>query len=146
MKLLLNENQNKELIYSIKGDPNLLINKQVKVYYDITRHMFSVTFGGIVVLKADYVRLMNVKFLVGEKGNEIVRSVKQKNVHAYVTGTLVDYCEFPCDDIPTPESNIVIKYNPYFDETFIVKKTRESIYGAKEVQMINLDDKIFLVN
>ena len=146
MKLILNEIQNKELIYSIKGDPNLLINKQVKVYYDITRHMFSVTFGGIVVLKADYVRLMNVKFLVGEKGKEKVRSVKQKNVHAYVTGTLVDYCEFPCDDIPTPESNIVVKYNPYFDETFVIKKTREPIFTANEVQMINLDDKIFLVN
>ena len=146
MKLILNEIQNKELIYSIKGDPNLLINKQVKVYYDITRHMFSVTFGGIVVLKADYVRLMNVKFLVGEKGKEKVRSVKQKNVHAYVSGILLDYCEFPCDDIPIPESNTVIKYNPYFDETFVIKKTREPIFTANEVQMINLDDKIFLVN
>ena len=108
--------------------------------------MFSVTFGGIVVLKADYVRLMNVKFLVGEKGKEKVRSVKQKNVHAYVTGILVDYCEFPCDDIPIPESNTVIKYNPYFDETFVIKKTREPIFTANEVQMINLEDKIYLVN
>lgn len=146
MKLVLSESQNKELIYSIKDDPKLLINKYVKVYYDITRHMFSVTFGGIVVLKADYVRLKNVKFLVGEKGKEKVRSVKQKNVHAYVTGTLLDYCEFPCDDIPIPESNTVIKYNPYFDETFVIKKTREPIFTANEVQMINLEDKIYLVN
>jgi hypothetical protein len=146
MKLILNESQSKELIYSIKDDPKLLINKYVKVYYDITRHMFSVTFGGIVVLKADYVRLKNVKFLVGEKGKEKVRSVKQKNVHAYVTGTLLDYCEFPCDDIPIPESNTVIKYNPYFDETFVIKKTREPIFTANEVQMINLEDKIYLVN
>ena len=122
------------------------INKQVKVYYDITRHMFSVTFSGIVVLKADYVRLKNVKFLVGEKGKEKVRSVKQKNVHAYVTGTLIDYCEYPCDDIPSPEGNVVIKYNPYFDESFIIKKTKEPIFSADEVEMINLDDKIFLVN
>lgn len=146
MKLVLSESQSKELIYSIKDDPKLLINKYVKVYYDITRHMFSVTFGGIVVLKADYVRLKNVKFLVGEKGKEKVRSVKQKNVHAYVTGTLLDYCEFPCDDIPIPESNTVIKYNPYFDETFVIKKTREPIFTANEVQMINLEDKIYLVN
>lgn len=146
MKLVLSESQNKELIYSIKDDPKLLINKYVKVYYDITRHMFSVTFGGIVVLKADYVRLKNVKFLVGEKGKEKVRSVKQKNVHAYVTGTLLDYCEFPCDDIPIPESNTVIKYNPYFDETFVIKKTREPIFTANEVQMINLEDKIYLIN
>ena len=146
MKLVLSESQSKQLIYSIKDDPKLLINKYVKVYYDITRHMFSVTFGGIVVLKADYVRLKNVKFLVGEKGKEKVRSVKQKNVHAYVTGTLLDYCEFPCDDIPIPESNTVIKYNPYFDETFVIKKTREPIFTANEVQMINLEDKIYLVN
>lgn len=146
MKLLLNESQSKDLIYSIKGDPNLLINKHVKVYYDITRHMFSVTFGGIVVLKADYVRLENVRFLVGEKGKEKVRSVKQKNVHAYVTGTLIDYCEFPCNDIPSPESNIVVKYNPYLDDTFVIKKTREPIFRANEVEMINLDDKIFLVS
>lgn len=146
MKLVLSESQSKELIYSIKDDPKLLINKYVKVYYDITRHMFSVTFGGIVLLKADYVRLKNVKFLVGEKGKEKVRSVKQKNVHAYVTGTLLDYCEFPCDDIPIPESNTVIKYNPYFDETFVIKKTREPIFTANEVQMINLEDKIYLVN
>lgn len=146
MKLVLSESQSKELIYSIKDDPKLLINKYVKVYYDITRHMFSVTFGGIVVLKADYVRLKNVKFLVGEKGKEKVRSVKQKNVHAYVTGTLLDYCEFPCDDIPIPESNTVVKYNPYFDETFVIKKTREPIFTANEVQMINLEDKIYLVN
>ena len=108
--------------------------------------MFSVTFSGIVVLKADYVRLKNVKFLVGEKGKEKVRSVKQKNVHAYVTGTLIDYCEYPCDDIPSPEGNVVIKYNPYFDESFIIKKTKEPIFSADEVEMINLDDKIFLVN
>jgi len=146
MKLILNEVQNKELIYSIKDDPNLLINKYVKVYYDITRHMFSVTFGGIVVLNADYVILKNVKFLIGEKGKEKVRSEKQKNVHAYVAGTLLDYCEFPCDDIPIPDTNTVIKYNPYFDETFLIKKTKEPIYTANEVQMINLEDKIYLVN
>jgi hypothetical protein len=146
MKIVLKESQTNELISFIKKDPNLLIKKQVKVYYDITRHMFSVTFSGIVVLKADYVRLKNVKFLVGEKGKEKVRSVKQKNVHAYVTGTLIDYCEYPCDDIPSPEGNVVIKYNPYFDESFIIKKTKEPIFSTDEVEMINLDDKIFLVN
>ncbi len=146
MKLLLSESQNKELIYSIKGDPNLLINKHVKVYYDITRHMFSVTFGGIVVLKADYVRLKNVKFLVSETGKQKVRKVKQKNVHAYVTGTLIDYCENPCENMPSPERDVVIKYNPYFDDTFLIKKTQEPIFRANEVEMINLDNKIFLVN
>ncbi len=48
--------------------------------------------------------------------------------------------------MPTPETNTVIKYNPYFDETFLIKKTKEPIYRANDVQMINLEDKIFLVN
>ena len=107
--------------------------------------MFSVTFGGIVVLKADYVRLKNVKFLVSETGKQKVRKVRQKNVHAYVTGTLIDYCENPCEDMPQPERDVVIKYNPYFDDTFLIKQTQEPIFRADEVEMINLENKIFLV-
>ena len=145
MKIVLKESQTNELISFIKKDPNLLIKKQVKVYYDITRHMFSVTFSGIVVLKADYVRLKNVKFLVGEKGKEKVRSVKQKNVHAYVTGTLIDYCEYPCDEIPTPSSDKVVTYNPYKNDTFVFKNTEEPVYHAQEVDMINAKNKLFVV-
>ncbi len=81
MKLILNEAQNEQLITQIKKDPELLVGKKVKVYYDVNRHMFSVTYSGIVVLKADYVRLENCTFLVGEKGRERVRAEGQKNVH-----------------------------------------------------------------
>jgi hypothetical protein len=59
---------------------------------------------------------------------------------------LEDYCEFPCDNIPEPESNNVITYNPYKYESFVVKDTEEPIYNANEVEMINLKDKIFLIN
>ena len=40
MKIVLKESQTNELISFIKKDPNLLIKKQVKVYYDITRHLY----------------------------------------------------------------------------------------------------------
>jgi hypothetical protein len=145
MIVLITESQKKELISNLKNDTDSLIGKKVKAYYDITRHMFSVTFGGIVVLKADYVRLENVRFLVSESGKSRVRSEKQKNVHAYVSGTLVDYCKNPCEDLPKPKNNVVITYNPYRDEFFNIKSTGEIIRRADEVEMINSKDKIFLV-
>jgi hypothetical protein len=40
----------------------------------------------------------------------------------------------------------VITYNPYKYESFVVKDTEEPIYNANEVEMINLKDKIFLIN
>jgi predicted AAA+ superfamily ATPase len=48
--------------------------------------------------------------------------------------------------MPSPERDVVIKYNPYFDDTFLIKKTQEPIFRANEVEMINLENKIFLVN
>jgi hypothetical protein len=145
MKLILNEAQNEQLITQIKKDPELLVGKKVKVYYDVNRHMFSDTYSGIVVLKADYVRLENCTFLVGEKGRERVRAEGQKNVHAYVTGTLTDYCKNPCEVIPQPETGIVITYNPKRDEFFHIKDTGEMIKKAEEVEMINRENKIFLI-
>ena len=123
----------------------MLVGKRVKTYYDVNRHMFSVTYSGIVVLKADYVRLKNVTFLVGEKGKERVRAEGQKNVHAYVTGTLIDYCKNPCEVIPNSETGIVITYNPKRDEFFNIRETGELIYNADEVELINRENKIFLV-
>lgn len=145
MKLILNEAQNYQLISQIKKDPELLVGKKVKTYYDVNRHMFSVTYSGIVVLKADYVRLKNVTFLVSEKGKERVRKEGQKNVHAYVTGTLTDYCKNPCEVIPEPETGIVITYNPKRDEFFNIRETGKLIYNADEVELINRENKIFLI-
>jgi hypothetical protein len=98
------------------------------------------------VLKADYLKLSDVEFRVREGGKQKVRKETRKNVHAFVIGYLEDYCEFPCDNIPEPESNNVITYNPYKYESFVVKDTEEPIYNANEVEMINLKDKIFLIN
>ena len=142
MKIIITEDQ-EELL---KNKINDLVGKKVMCYYDLHKRTFSVTYKGLVMLKADYLRLSDVEFRVRQGGKQKVRDEQRKNVHAFVIGYLDDYCEFPCDDIPNPESNEVVTYNPYNHDSFVVKSTDEPIYRANEIEMINIKDKIFLIN
>ena len=123
---------------------NLFLGKKVMVYYNLHKHTFSVTYDSKVIMHADYVKLGDVEFRVRKGGKERVRSEKSKNVHAFVIGKLLDYCEYPCDDIPNPNSNITVTYYPNEYDSFIYKSTSEPIYSAKEVVLANLRDKIFV--
>jgi hypothetical protein len=124
---------------------NLFLGKKVMVYYNLHKHTFSVTYDGKVIMYADYVKLGDVEFRVRQGGKEKVRSEKSKNVHAFVIGKLLDYCEYPCDDLPTPTSNKVVTYNPYKFDSFVYKDSEEPVYRANEVDMINSKDKLFVV-
>jgi len=124
---------------------SLFIGKKVMVYYNLHKHTFSVTYDGKVIMHADYVKLGDVEFRVRKGGKERVRSEKSKNVHAFVIGKLLDYCEYPCDETPTPSSDKVVTYNPYKNDTFVFKNTEEPVYHAQEVDMINAKNKLFVV-
>jgi hypothetical protein len=120
--------------------------KRVMVYYNLHKHTFSVTYKSKVILHADYVKLKNVEFRVREGGKEKVRDEKRKNVHAFVIGTLVDYCSYPCDNIPQEPTDNVVTYDPYKYDSFVYKQTEEPVYKAKEVDMINQKNKLFVIN
>lgn len=122
-----------------------LIGKRVMVYYNLHKHTFSVTYKSKVVLHADYVKLKNVEFRVRPTGKEKVRKEKSKNVHAFVIGTLEDYCVYPCDNIPEEESDKIVTYDPYKYDSFVYKSTEEPVYNAKEVDMINKKNKLFII-
>jgi hypothetical protein len=124
---------------------SLFIGKKVMVYYNLHKHTFSVTYDSKVIMYADYVKLGDVEFRVRQGGKEKVRSEKSKNVHAFVIGKLLNYCEYPCDEMPTPSSDNVVTYNPYKHDTFVFKNTEEPVYYAQEVDMINAKDKLFVV-
>ena len=83
MKVLITESQ----------FDNLFLGKKVMVYYNLHKHTFSVTYNSKVIMHADYVKLGDVEFRVRKGGKERVRSEKAKNVHAFVIGKLLDYCE-----------------------------------------------------
>jgi hypothetical protein len=122
------------------------IGKKVKVYYNLHLHTFSVVYKTKVVLHADYVKLGDVEFRVRKGGREKVRVDKQKNVHAFVIGDLIDYCEYPCENLPEESSTRVVTYNPYKHDSFVYKDTETPVFNAKEVDMINLKNKLFVIN
>jgi hypothetical protein len=135
MKLIITESQ----------FDNLFLGKKVMVYYNLHKQTFSVTYDSKVVIHADYVKLGDVEFRVRKGGKERVRLEKSKNVHAFVIGNLLDYCEYPCDNIPNPPSDMIVTYNPYKDNSFVYKNSEEPVYRAKEVNMINSKNKLFVV-
>jgi hypothetical protein len=135
MKLLITESQ----------FDNIFLGKKVMVYYNLHKHTFSVTYDSKVIMHADYVKLGDVEFRVRKGGKEKVRSEKSKNVHAFVIGTLLEYCEYPCNYIPNPPSDKIITYNPYKYDSFVYKNSEEPVYRAKEVDMINSQNKLFVV-
>jgi hypothetical protein len=122
------------------------LGKRVMVYYNLHKHTFSVTYKSKVILHADYVKLGDVEFRVRKGGKEKVRVEKSKNVHAFVIGNLLDYCQYPCDNIPSEPNDNIVTYNPYKYDSFVYKNTEEPVYNAKEVEMINLKNKLFVIN
>ena len=87
-----------------------------------------------------------VTFEAPQSFNEVIKKVdvEEETLNSLQEKASSNPQEF--DDIPEPESNNVITYNPYKYESFVVKDTEEPIYNANEVEMINLKDKIFLIN
>ena len=138
MRIIITEEQNNMLLDS-------LIGQRVKVYYNLHKHTFSVQKNGLVVLHADYIKLEDVEFKVRPGGREKVRQEKSKNVHAFVNGTLIDFCQYPCDDIPEEPVGDIITYNPYKYDTFVYRETEEPVLYATEVDMINSKNKIFVI-
>jgi hypothetical protein len=122
------------------------IGKKVMVHYNLHKQTFSVTYQNKVIIHADFVKLKNVEFRVREGGKEKVRKEKSKNVHAFLIGTLTDYCTHPCKDLPKESSKDVVTYDPYKYDSFIYKTTKEPIYNADEVDMINHKNKLFIIS
>jgi hypothetical protein len=144
MIILIKENQYKKLLETVTNDVKEHIGDKVMVYYNLHKHTFSVRSNNRVVIHADYVKLVDVEFKVRQGGREKVIKDKQKNVHSFVIGTLVDYCSYPCKDMPTEPNNNIVTYNPYKYNSFVMKDTEEPIYQASVVKMINSGNKIFI--
>ncbi len=89
--------------------------------------------------------MKNVEFRVRVGGKEKVRKEKSKNVHAFVIGTLEDFCEYPCENIPQEPDGEVVTYNPYLFDSFVFKKTKEPVFFAKTVEMVNSKNKIYII-
>lgn len=146
MKIVITKNQKKRLLETISNNEDDFIGKRVMVYYNLHKHTFSISYKSKVILHADYVKLSDVEFRIRQGGKEKVRKEKNKNVHAFVIGDLIEYCQYPCKNIPEEPTDNIVTYDPYKYDSFVYKNTEEPVYKAKEVDLINLKNKVFVIN
>lgn len=92
--------------------------QRVEVYRNLHKECWSVRDAKTkrVLGHCRNIALNDVSFHVSEAGRQRVLRNKQKNVHAYITGTVRDL-EAP-EDRKTG-TTAFIKYNPYKHETFV---------------------------
>jgi hypothetical protein len=120
------------------------INKKVMVHYNLNKHTFSITYKNKLIAHADHIKLNDVEFRVRPGGRVRVLEDKRKNVHAFVIGTLLEYCKYPCESLPNETNNNIVTYDPYKYSSYVMKDTKEPIYNVGEVEMINSRNKIFI--
>ena len=120
------------------------INKKVMVHYNLNKHTFSITYRNKLITHADHIKLNDVEFRVRPGGRARVLEDKRKNVHAFVIGTLLEYCKYPCESLPNETNNNIVTYDPYKYSSYVMKDTKEPIYNVGDVEMINSRNKIFI--
>ena len=90
-------------------------SRRVYVYFNLHKRCWSVRQDGKIVQHADRIMLKDCRYLVGQAGRRKVLIDRRKNVHAGVSGYLVD-------SVPNvPECLQEVTYNPYKHRTFVSK-------------------------
>ena len=97
--------------------------KRVQVYYNIRRGDYSVRQSGRVIDHVDSIVLSDVRFNVAPAGRDKVRATGVKNVHATVTGYIVDnpYCDgdFLYTNVRHSIDVDFVAYNPFKYDQFV---------------------------
>jgi len=115
---------------------------KVEVYFNLHKNIFSIRSRekenyGIVIGHSESVVLDAPKFVVRQAGREKVLKEKQKNVHAFVRGRLLD--SLPLINLV---ERIKVTYNPYKFKSFVNKETEEVVNEATcAVLKLNGDDR-----
>ena len=90
-------------------------SKRVYVYFNLHKKCWSVRQSGKIIEHTNQVMLRDCRYLVAQAGRLKVLKEKKKNVHAGVSGYLVD-------SVPNvPEYSSELTYNPYRYKTFVSK-------------------------
>ena len=97
-------------------------SKRVYVYWNLHRKLWSVRQSGLIVDHAGLLSLRDCKFLVGKAGQARVRREGKKNVHAGVSGSLLEdpltVDRMAWNDLYDYRP-VWVMYNPYKHDTFI---------------------------
>ena len=103
--------------------------RRVYVYFNLHKKVWSVRQKGTPVEHTKHIMLKDARFLVGQAGRKKVLKEKRKNVHAGVSGYIVDR-------VPNvPDFCTTVSYNPYKNETFINYSNEKPMLWAPHVVM-----------
>ena len=114
----------------------------VSIYRNLHNGLISIksASSGLVLGHAQSVDIVGADFVVKEAGRQRVLRDKQKNVHAYVKGLLLNTGGFkpykgrsigPAYGAILPShKDIVISYNPYKAPHFVIKGTSDKVSKA----------------
>jgi hypothetical protein len=134
---------------------------KVSVYFNLTKKVYSVRSEegpekGRVIAHASSLALEDVRFTVRQSGNAKVRAEGQKNVHAFVKGTLMslhstasltdageriahklpDADWLNCFGMAAKVEGQRITYNPYKDTSFVLDNdTRTPVKAASDAYL-----------
>ena len=100
------------------------LNRRVYVYFNLHKKIWSVRQSGTPVEHTKYIMLKDARFLVSEAGRQKVLREQRKNVHAGVSGYIVERVP----NIPDAIHNVT--YNPYRYDTFVDCIDREQVTHA----------------
>ena len=113
----------------MKGKHMIDTNRRVYVYFNLHKKVWSVRQDGKIVEHTKYIMLKDARFLVGQAGRKKVLREKKKNVHAGVSGYIVER-------VPNvPDFCTTVHYNPYKNETFISFATEKPMLWSPHVVM-----------
>jgi len=119
---------------------------KVFVYFNLHKRLFSVksiegASKGKVIGYSYSIVLGHTQFKVSEAGRQRVIRERKKNVHAGVTGTLIDV-----GTIGEMFKGDIVTYNPYRNSTFVKKFTNNPVYKGKLTALEILDKIPRIVN
>lgn len=103
---------------------------RVAVYFNLTKNIFSVQSRekesyGRVIDHVESVVLKAPKFVVRQAGRNKVIKDQQKNVHAFVVGTISK------TGVDTASLEEVMTYDPYKHTSFVKLETQEPVEKAE---------------
>ena len=110
------------------------LNRRVYVYFNLHKKIWSVRQSGTPVEHTKYIMLKDARFLVSEAGRQKVLREQRKNVHAGVSGYIVERVP----NIPDAIHNVT--YNPYRYDTFVDCIDREQVTHADYAVLERGDD------
>ena len=105
-----------------------MTDDKVYIYFNLHKKMFSVKNlkTGLVIAHVNNICLREATFKVSEQGRQRVVKERVKNVHAGVTGYIIQ-------EIPSQVPMRKARYNPYSVSTFIDKESSEPVFNAEIV-------------